>query len=31
MRIPEFSPLFGKDEVFRVLETLEDNWLTDIA
>ncbi|MCH7993617.1 MAG: DegT/DnrJ/EryC1/StrS family aminotransferase [Planctomycetes bacterium] len=29
MRIPEFSPLFGKDEVFRVLETLEDNWLTE--
>lgn len=29
MRIPEFSPHFGKDEVFRVLETLEDNWLTE--
>ncbi len=29
MRIPEFSPLFGKDEVIGVLQTLEDNWLTE--
>ncbi len=29
MRIPEFNPLIEKDEVFQVLETLEDNWLTE--
>ena len=29
MRIPEFNPLVEKEEVFAVLETLEDNWLTE--
>jgi len=29
MRVPEFSPLIDKAEVFQVLETLEDNWLTE--
>ena len=29
MRIPEFNPLVEKEEVFQVLETLEDNWLTE--
>lgn len=29
MRIPEFSPRLEKDEVFQVLSTLSDNWLTE--
>jgi perosamine synthetase len=29
MRVPEFSPLIEKEEIFQVLETLEDNWLTE--
>ncbi len=29
MHIPEFDPLIEKEEVFQVLETLEDNWLTE--
>lgn len=29
MHIPEFNPAIEKEEVFQVLETLEDNWLTE--
>jgi perosamine synthetase len=29
MHIPEFNPVIEKEEVFQVLETLEDNWLTE--
>ena len=29
MRVEEFSPVVGKEEIFQVLETLEDNWLTE--
>jgi len=29
MQVAEFSPRFGKEEVFSILETLEDNWLTE--
>jgi len=29
MHIPEFSPVMGKEELFSVIETLEDNWITE--
>ena len=29
MRIEEFSPLIGQEEMKMVLETLEDNWITE--
>ncbi|MCH7808473.1 MAG: DegT/DnrJ/EryC1/StrS family aminotransferase [Planctomycetes bacterium] len=29
MRIDEFSPQIGKEEMAKVLETLEDNWITE--
>lgn len=29
MRVPEFTPVFEQDEIRAVLETFEDNWLTE--
>ena len=29
MHIPEFSPVMQKEELFSVIETLEDNWITE--
>jgi len=29
MQIPEFSPVLHKEELFAVLETIEDNWITE--
>jgi len=29
MHVPEFSPVLHKEELFSVIETLEDNWVTE--
>ena len=29
MQVPEFSPILHKEELFAVLETIEDNWITE--
>ena len=29
MQIPEFTPMLHKEELFAVLETIEDNWITE--
>lgn len=29
MQVPEFTPLLERDEIARVLATLEDNWITE--
>jgi len=29
MQVPEFSPMLHKEELFAVIETIEDNWITE--
>ncbi len=29
MQVPEFSPVLQKEELFSVMETIEDNWITE--